>query len=295
MGVIMSNRRIIAFLVIAVLWSIGTMEFLSYVENLGFEDLWIKLLIISLLYGLPMFFLFMKVNKNHTLSNKQISGLFLLVLALPIFGYAFLGTRIPTIESSNLYVDFVTVTKPSGNVTVSFSTIMDFTAVGSFSAENPIHAKITVFDANVTDFLDYIGIVSFTGSNPVSSGNSINVVSRVGYFNLTQVSAGRYEADGYLIWYQSINSHSAWLAPNTKFFDQNFWQQKGNAKINISPAADTLAFRSSYTMEQLTYVLVGFSVVMLQPILEALFPDKQRIQQTQTSQNQREPHHKGKH
>ncbi|MGD0070568.1 MAG: hypothetical protein ABSB71_03295 [Candidatus Bathyarchaeia archaeon] len=271
-----ANRKIITFLIIATLWSMIVIGVISYLESMGFEDWLMKLTIVILAYGLPMFVTFKVFNKKHVLSNRQITGLFLALLALPIFGYALFGTKIPTIESSNSYKEFITFNdnQTSSNLTASFWTIMDFNTVGSFSAENPIHVKVTVFDSNVTDLTHYIGMVSFTGSNPVISGNNANVKSGVGYLNLTQTDNGMYKAEGDLIWYQDIFSHSAWLPPNTAYYDQGYWQQIGQGKLDISPAADTLAFRSSHTMEQLTYVLVGFSVIMLQPIFEAIFPDK---------------------
>lgn len=276
-----------------VLFGLLSIGILSYLESIGSQQWWATIIVIGLVYVLPVFFCFNKINKGHTLSNRQITGLFLVVLALPIFGYGLFGVRIPTIKSSNFYEDFITYHEASGNFTAQFWDTMEFTATGSFSAENVIHVKVTVFDSNVTDFTNHISMVAFTGSSPIISGNiniisgnNLNSVAGVGYLNLTQTSSGAYIAEGNLIWYQSIGSHSAWLAPNTTTFDQGYWQQIGQAKISISPAADTLAFESNHTILQLTYVLVGFSVVMLQPILEALFPDKLPKKEEDMTSNQ---------
>ena len=56
---------------------------------------------------------------------------------------------------------------------------MDFSTTGSFSAQNPIHVKVTVYNSNVSDLTKYISMISFTGSNPVISGNNVNVISGV--------------------------------------------------------------------------------------------------------------------
>jgi hypothetical protein len=278
----MNSKAVVTLLIIAVFWSISIIEVTAFLQSVNVQW-WIQLAIVIAFYGFPVVYLFRKITRNHILSNRQIIGSFLVMLALPIFSYAFLGVQIPIYESSNLYKEFIVYSNQTAgsNFTISFWTQISFKAIGSFSAEKPIHVEIKVFDSNVTDLTNYINMVSFTGSSFVQkndinvfTGSNNNVISSIGYLNLTETEKGKYNSKGDLIWHQSIESHSAWLPPNTQYFDQNYWQNIGRSKIDITSASDTLAFQSSNTMEKLTYVLVGFSVVMLQPVLEAIFPEK---------------------
>jgi hypothetical protein len=101
-----------------------------------------------------------------------------------------------------------------------------------------------------------------------------------GYFNLTQVADDKYFAEGDLVWYQNINTHLEWLQPmptnGVLYFDQGYWQQQGHDILNISPSSDTLAVNSNHTIEQLTWVLLGLSIIMVQPIITTLFPTKEK-------------------
>lgn len=211
------------------------------------------------------------------ISGQQISAIILILVATPIFSYAIFGIKIPQITYPAMTQ--VNVVSTSG-VPIQFYAIMNFTSTGSFSVGKTIHVQVIVIDSNVSDLLNYIGIVSFTGAFTAPMIYMANGAPMNGYFNLTQVSNGEYYAEGNLIWYQSINTHLMWLQPmppnGVLYFNEGYWQQTGIDILNVTPATDTLTVNTNYTMDQLTWVLVGLSVIMIQPIIMALTPAKNR-------------------
>jgi hypothetical protein len=206
-------------------------------------------------------------------SKQQVSAIILILVAAPIFVYALFGVKIPQITYPAMTQENVVSTS---GVPVRFYAIMKFTSTGTFSVGKAIHVQVTVIDSNVSDLLNYIGIVSFTGAFTSPTIYMPNGAPMNGYFNLTQVGNGKYYAEGNLIWYQSINTHVMWLQPmpanGVLYFNEGYWQQTGIDILDVTPATDTLTVNTNYQMEQLTLVLVGFSIIMLQPIIVALTP-----------------------
>lgn len=269
----MKSRVVITFLIKALVLSILTVGIVTYLESLSIQEWWITAIVVSVFYGLPMLYWLKTMNKNYAVSNKQIIGFLVILLALPIFAYAYFGTQIPETSMSVEYQESINYSIGNINSTATFLVVYNFNAIGSFSVENPIHVKATVLDSNVTDLTQYIDILCFTGalSYPVQTsylGGPLNA-----HFNLTQVGNNEYSTEGNMIWYQSVDTHDAWLAPNATVFNQDYWQGRGDVILDISSISDKLTLDSSQTMEQLTYVLVGFSVLMSYPIFVELIPE----------------------
>jgi hypothetical protein len=214
---------------------------------------------------------FMKISKQQALS------LILILIALPIFGYAVFGVQVSQISYP---IGTQETVVSIHNIPIQFNVAMIFTTRGLFAVGNPVHVKITITDCNVSNFLSEIGIVSFTGASTSPIEYLSNGMPMNGYFNLTVGGDGKYFAEGDLVWYQDINTHVMWLQPmpsnGALFFNQGYYQQIGIDLLKIAPASDYLSINSNHTIEQLTWVLLGLSIIMVQPIIITLFPDKNR-------------------
>lgn len=269
----MNNREISFFLIVAIPLGIITVGIGTYLEDLFLQESWITVLIVSVFYGLPMLYWLKLINKNHVVSNRQIIGFLVLLLALPIFAYAYFGTQIPETSLSASYTESLGV-GGNGNLTASYTVIYHFSTVGSFSVENPVHVRVSVVDCNVTNFTNYIGVVGFTGAlaYPIQTNYQGAPISAL--LPLKQVSDRELSAEGNMIWYQSVSTYDVWLPPLTTSFNQDYWQGWGDSILTISPISDKLTIDNNQTLEQLTYVLVGFSVLMTYPIFVEFFPTK---------------------
>jgi len=226
------------------------------------------------------------------ISREQASSLMLIMIALPIFIYAFHGVQTPitylpiNVERDNLICE--------DGTPVNFTISVIFSTYGTFSAENPIHVHAVIYNANVSDLTKHIGAITFTGAANVSGVPIYNEIPLFGYLTLSQGSNHTYVADGDLIWHQSITCYLITIPPFQGVIRYRN-SPTGDSVLNISPVSDTLSFRSSHTMEQLTYVIVGFSILTLQPvvseILRTWFPYKQTDKQALNPQKSQKQKH----
>lgn len=269
----LKSWRIFILFLLSILCIVSTYEVLYYISIIA---IWEKIIIILFGLFLPYLILYWFAN-NSTLTRSKISAVILVVIALSFFLYAAIGIQIPKIT----YPMSTQETLQSSNgATIQFYAIMNFTTTGSFSVGNPIHVQLTIVNSSVPYLLNYIGVFSLTGAYNVPIVYNLQGGVAPAYFNLTQINQvgnGTYYAEGNFIWYQSINAHTMWAAPFNQWngvFDISYWQNVGIDILDISPVSDSLTVNSNHVVEQLTWVLVGFAVIALQPILNALFPDK---------------------
>ena len=204
----------------------------------------------------------------------------MIVLALPIFGYAFLGVNIPqTLWFRPLNVEMAC---PDGT-NVFFHIDLNFSTIGTFSAENPIHVNALIYNVNISDDLTtHLGAISFTNAYHINEKNIVGDAPAYGYVALSKSGNGQYVAKGDLIWHQSETCYIIPLPPFSGTLtteDYDAVQLYGKSVLYISPTSDTLSFRSNHLILQLTYVVVGFSIIMLHPVLNALFPDPKLAEQ----------------
>lgn len=227
------------------------------------------------------------------ITRQQASALILIIIALPIFAYAFLGVNIPqTYLPRSADVQMAC----NDGTPVTFSIIVNFSAVGCFSAENPIHVHIRIINANVSDLTSHIGGITFSLAFDINPQSIPSNAIIFGYLTLKQGDNNEYVADGDLIWHQSETSYLIPLPPFQGLIKSTDLSKMrvGEPFLYVSSVSDTLSFRSSHIMEQLTYVLIGFSVIMLQPILSALFPPQKAVEKPIKESNHRGPQ-KGRH
>lgn len=157
---------------------------------------------------------------------------------------------------------------------VSLQILILFTAEGSLSVNNRVHVHAILSNANVSNVLQYYGWLAFTGGYNVSTVGKQDQAPNLAFLPITasQSSSGQYEADGDVIW---LKEGSTWpvLVPATGGQIEIHAPdvEVGTPAAIIASVSDTLSRDMSLREERLTLVLVAFSVLMLQPILEALF------------------------
>ncbi|MDG6954886.1 MAG: hypothetical protein JRN33_07915 [Nitrososphaerota archaeon] len=221
--------------------------------------------------------------------RPYLAGLVLLAALVP-FTYAFeVSTPTIFIQTTQLKTGTThgyTLTNQTGtynvpeSFSVAFTIVMNFTARGAISVNNPVDVGVAIFGVNTSEalFLKNFGAVGFTDAR------NGGIYGRTGDFNLTAATARLTLSNGSsifggtvyighatLYWFQAGPTW-VYLAPPVKAFVgvPNSGIQIGDPAITISDVSDTLAVNSNDSVLRLTWILVGFSVLMLQPILEAI-------------------------
>lgn len=216
------------------------------------------------------------MNIKKHISLQQVIALVLIIIALVIFNHAIFVVQIPqTSWSKSSDVGIIS----KDGIPITFSLILHFSTLGSFSAENPVHVNATITNANVSDLMSHIGAITFTNAFNADYETNLNIDNVVvyGYIPLSQSGEGKYVADGDLIWHQTETCYLIALPPfQDALKSVNLEQQNLGEEpfLFISPVSDILSIRSNHTIEQLTYVLLGFSVIMLHSVFSSLIPDK---------------------
>jgi hypothetical protein len=216
-----------------------------------------------------------KKEERFWTRKKSIAAV-LLILAFAVDGFGCLYASVPPVTApSNIHH----VAGYWGNRAPPFQCEIQalFTATGAFSVNNPIHVHATLLNVNITNFLDYYFALSFTDAYDTSVVQSQTETPVSGHLNLTasQTSRGMgYVADGTLVW---LCDGPTWpmiiMNPNPSISPvlSSPSVQVGNPILTISSISDTLSIQGSLVEQRLTWILVGFSILMLQPIFEALF------------------------
>jgi hypothetical protein len=265
------GRKVIILILLFIVCAVSTFEVLNNWDSPSLQEWYIKIIVAFCLF--LEYSILYKFTGIATLTRSQQSAIILVAMALPVFGYAIFGIQIPQITYPAVTQENLV---SSDGIPITFYAVMNFTTKeDSFSAGNPVFAQVTVINSNVSNLLDYVSEVSFTGAFFSPMQYTGGIIPMNGYLNLTQVGNNTYYANGTLIWYQSINTHVIWLPPfngtSPLYFDESYWQQRGMDLLNILPSSDFLTVKSNYLMTQLTYVLIGFAILTLQPIIRALF------------------------
>jgi hypothetical protein len=195
----------------------------------------------------------------------------LILIAAPIFLYAWRGVQVAqTFTYKTADIDMVC----QDLTPVDFWITVNFSAIGAFSAENPIHIQAVIFNVNVSDLLTHIAAITFTAAYNVSGTVFKNDLPYATYLPLSQADPDTYLAEGDLVWHESESVYLVALAP---FSGGLLVPENAGVGpyplIDISPVSDTLSFRANQRTEQLTDVLVAFSIIALQPIFSAILKE----------------------
>ena len=198
--------------------------------------------------------------------TKRKIAYVLLIGFILIDGFGFFYANVPRVTIPalmNVPIGYwVNIAPP-----VSVEVQIWLTASGALSVNNPVTVRAIVTDANVTDLLRYYNAISFTDAYQTDGSQNAKIPLKA-----NPSTTGEYDADGTIIW---LIEGPTWVIflPNTEknIVANRADVTKGDAVAQIASIGDTLSIQNSVTEQRLTWVLVGFSVLMLQPILEALF------------------------
>jgi hypothetical protein len=95
----------------------------------------------------------------------------------------------------------------------------------------------------------------------------------MGYIVLNQISEKEFVGEGDVVWHNVQDVYLTLNPEHKPIFVEDTDFANVSSAITITSVTDTLLLRSSQTTEQLTWVIIGFTVIMLQPILAVLFPE----------------------
>jgi hypothetical protein len=129
--------------------------------------------------------------------------------------------------------------------------------------------RAVILQANVSDFLGYFGYVGFTDAFDAKSVRGQREFPDYSKIPLAVNATKSIVAEGDVVW---LHEGASWIyflpnSPNiiVKYPDV----QKGMYTAMISSVSDTLNIQNNVVTQRLTWIAVGFSVLMLQPIFDA--------------------------
>ena len=207
-------------------------------------------------------------------ATRQILAGFLLLLWLAMIIDAFFFTGTPDVYYSP-YFETRTFPSPSAEIPTLNATISyNFTAKGTFSAENPITVSVSISNVNTTNLLQYYGELGFFGSVFNSSVPKYLQPGEEepGYVFLKPGPDKTYVGTSTLVWHVETDVYT-FLVPLPPLFSFSLIIGPNSGQLptmHISSSSDTFNWKFNEITTKLTLVLVGFSILMLQPIIEAL-------------------------
>ncbi|MGD0405073.1 MAG: hypothetical protein ABSB10_00265 [Candidatus Bathyarchaeia archaeon] len=206
-------------------------------------------------------------------------------LAILIFFLAWFITASSIPKEDYLSVPSLSITQHedasvslTNNAILSYHMDVTFSAIGSFSVNNPITVTVNITNVNVTNvnspnLLAYgVGIVFLNAvSYPVDGSN--NEYSGVVFLN--DVGNGEYQGTNQLVWLQDGQTWAVLTTGKPLVQIPYSYFTSSQPILTISGVSDTLSIIFSQNTAKIAWQLSAFSVIILQPVLEALFLKKQ--------------------
>ena len=220
-----------------------------------------------------------QIEEAESRRKRNIAVVLVIVALVLDIGGLFLFPSVPQIRAYSeeaIYLDnFGSVGAPPYAIFVQ----LNLTGT-SISANNVVTVTVTIIHTNVSNFLEHyngVGLTNGFDQNTIQSSSP-----QLERISLSQTANGNFTGTGKVNW---LSSGGTWLFlwPN-KFgtYYTNYTQiEVGSPIYNIAGESDTLSVQDSLTTQKLTYILIGFSVLMLQPVLEAI----RKIQKAPIAQN----------
>lgn len=238
-----------------------------------------------------------KVRRLHRIDRrwKPLLAIFILVGSGLTFYHAFTvpcNCGITVGEAKEVSNPAGALIAPNGSMipypAVNWNLAVNFSAKGALSANNQISVTADVFNVvinatnqNLTRYFDKIG---FTGSRLPGMTDDGEA-----YLPLKYIGKGIYQASGTLVWPESgptwpyLHIRGPLYVATLESFES------GTPLLTISSISNTLSLHTNETSLFLTWVLVGFSILMLQPILEAILIQEDGQSKSDQTQAQSEP------
>lgn len=167
----------------------------------------------------------------------------------------------------------------------SYEYIVNFSAIGSFSVNNPVTVDVIIRNVSLPNLLNYCQVAGFSQAYdyPFSFNNegSINS-SRI---SLTYVGndahyGDTYRGSGTIIWMQEGIKYGVIISPSESInLPMEDIISSFPEIITISGVADTLTQTYTENTNKLAVTIGSFSILILVPILEAIFVKEEKASQ----------------
>jgi len=154
---------------------------------------------------------------------------------------------------------------------VHFESTTTFTAIGSFSVNNPIHVKVVITNVNLTNFLANYNVVSFLKgySYPIKFNPDGTILNAI--ITLRDVGNGTFLGENDVVWLVEGPTYMIEIPNSPETF--TFYvptSMNENPIITISGVSDTLSTHFSQATAKIAWQIGSFSIVILEPIFEAI-------------------------
>jgi hypothetical protein len=149
---------------------------------------------------------------------------------------------------------------------------MECTTLGILSVNNPVHVKVTVKNVNITNFLDYFCGVTFTNAYPYPTEEERGYPMNSVIIYLNNNGDGTYSGERDVVWLQEGSSYINEVIKNPvgKHIPITMYENSTSV-LTVSSASDTLTMHFTASASRLTWQIGSFSIIVLQPIFEAIF------------------------
>lgn len=225
---------------------------------------------------------------RHLTSRRRIGefvlGLFIVVLAAAwVLPLPYIYTPPSISYPVNIYGGTRLTTYP----TVTYKMDILFTAAGSFSVGNPVNVRVAMYDVNNSNVLDYYCCASFTNAlniPPVHGTGNASATIFTDRINLRPFPNGSYIGTGSIVFEEPGGQLVSLLPPANLTNPVSIITEPGftggipypynlsaqSAVITISDSSATLDIESTGYIARVTLMIGAFSVILLQPVLEAI-------------------------
>lgn len=155
---------------------------------------------------------------------------------------------------------------------IHFRYEVTFIADGSISVNNPVHVKVKLKELNRTDFLEHYSGVTFSHAykSPIEYKENRIINSVIIYLN--DMGDGTYFGEEMVVWgFEGPSYMTEVIKDPTGRHIPSTVYENSTAVVNVSGVADTLALKLTATTNRLAWQIGSFGILVLQPILEAIF------------------------
>jgi hypothetical protein len=220
--------------------------------------------------------------KKRTITRRQIGAL-LITIAIIIDSVGWFSAPF-FIQDAKITVTqrgVVDYWHTIGFPPVDIVSLIILTVKGSLSVNNQVHVHVVILDANITHLSNYYNRIGFTDAiNANSLQSELPTYSSI---PLLPNATDNLVADGDVKW---LHEGPSWM-----YFMPNYVTgilvvrypdvEKGMYTANITPLGDTLTIQNAIVTIRLTFVLIGFSFLTAQPVIEAICKIKKSCDQEQ--------------
>jgi hypothetical protein len=157
---------------------------------------------------------------------------------------------------------------------ISYRYEVTFKTTGAISVNNPVHVTVFLKEMNISNFLDYFGGVTFVNaySYPIDYHENQTMNSLI--INVTEEADGTYYGEADVVWLiegptylsETLKNPAGQHVPIDLYDNSSV-----KPVITVSSVSDTLTTQFTATTNRLALIVGSFGVIVMQPILEAIF------------------------